>query len=108
MMMGYSAGSKTMMLSLSLSQRWDIALWIFECCYSSLSTSPFTSQPVPGHQGIQLLYNPLSTDIHTKQNTKKEFASPVSVLSPKYGSIHKVTLYFCGLNGFLDSYCVFG
>ncbi|THU50398.1 hypothetical protein C4D60_Mb06t19800 [Musa balbisiana] len=51
--------------------------------------APPGPEPVPGHQGIQLLYNPLSTDIHTKQNTKKEFASPVSVLSPKYGSIHK-------------------
>ncbi|URE10268.1 hypothetical protein MUK42_37072 [Musa troglodytarum] len=37
---------------------------------------PAPPEPVPGHQGIQLLYNPLSTGIHTKPNIKKEFASP--------------------------------
>ncbi|KAG6534986.1 uncharacterized protein LOC121991959 [Zingiber officinale] len=42
-----------------------------------------------GCQQVQLLYNPLSTGIHTNKSKKLEFASPVSVLSPKHSEIHK-------------------
>ncbi|XP_074591800.1 uncharacterized protein LOC141847645 [Curcuma longa] len=46
-------------------------------------------EPVSCHQKVQLLYNPLSTDLHTNKSKKHEFASPVSVLSPQYGELHK-------------------
>ncbi|CAL9043281.1 unnamed protein product, partial [Musa banksii] len=45
--------------------------------------------PIHGYQEVQLLCNPLSTDLHTNKNKKNDFASPVSVLSPKYGNIHR-------------------
>ncbi|XP_074560008.1 uncharacterized protein LOC141816076 [Curcuma longa] len=46
-----------------------------------------------GRQQVQLLYNPLSTGIHTNKSKKHEFASPVSVLSPKYSDIHKFSSF---------------
>ncbi|WOL12213.1 hypothetical protein Cni_G20979 [Canna indica] len=54
---------------------------------------PASLEPIPGHQEVQLLCNPLSTDLHTNRNKKHEFASPVSVLSPKYGDIHRLASF---------------
>ncbi|KAG6499244.1 uncharacterized protein LOC121996169 [Zingiber officinale] len=46
-------------------------------------------EPVSGYQQVELLCNPRSTDLHTYKSKNHEFTSPVSVLSPKYGDIHK-------------------
>ncbi|XP_042407758.1 uncharacterized protein LOC121997427 [Zingiber officinale] len=51
--------------------------------------APPGREPISCHQKVQLLYNPLSTDLHTKKSKKHEFESPVSVLSPQYGELHK-------------------
>ncbi|CAL9090708.1 unnamed protein product, partial [Musa acuminata var. zebrina] len=45
--------------------------------------------PIHGYQEVQLLCNPLSTDLHTNKSKKNDFASPVSVSSPRYGNIHR-------------------
>ncbi|THU54300.1 hypothetical protein C4D60_Mb10t23620 [Musa balbisiana] len=51
--------------------------------------APLGPELVPGYQEVQLFYNPLSTDLHVNKNRKNGHASPVSVLSPKYGDFHK-------------------
>ncbi|RWW04912.1 hypothetical protein BHE74_00041616 [Ensete ventricosum] len=55
--------------------------------------APLGPELVPGYQEVQLFYNPLSTDLHVNKNRKNGHASPVSVLSPKYGDFHKVIHY---------------